>query len=101
MGGSSSEKGGLWKEKRGKGRGGGFWPLLCTFTYYKYIISIMTNTLTRLRCPMCTMTLLPRGSLNFPPGKGNLKLWKGNIDRAIFSRGSGGIPKCAKPGALQ
>jgi hypothetical protein len=48
-------RGRIVEEKRG-----GFWPLLCTFTHYKYINSIMTNTLTSLQCSMCATTLLPR-----------------------------------------
>jgi hypothetical protein len=49
------EGGELWKKSEGV-----FWPLLCTFTHYKYINSIMTNTLTSLQCSMCATTLLPR-----------------------------------------
>ena len=89
-GGSSSEKGGLWKKSE-KG-GGAFWPLLCTFTYYKYIISIMTNTFNQLAVlHVCNNASSQRLVEIFYLARGKSEVWRGNIDYGLFSRGSGGL----------
>jgi hypothetical protein len=84
-------------------RKGGFWPLLCTFTHYKYIISIMTNTFNQLAVlHVCNDASSQRLAEIFYLARGKSEVLEGGIlIGLLLTRLGRVIPKCAKAGALQ